>query len=494
MSGVCVSDGILCTTTDAEGRYSLASDKPFGYVFISSPSGYLPPLEGTRPQFFRYTSLKPSEDETLDFVLSEDKGQENHIMLCCTDFHMADLHSDREQFDLWADDVQGFVADNPGSKVYMLTAGDMSWDIYWKTRHYSIEDFARDMDSHLAGLPVFYGIGNHDHELEAAGERKSTFRYRKAIGPVYYSFNIGDVHYVVLDPVVSRNDGKGSRRYECRIQEDQMRWLEAELQNVDKSRQVVVVSHIPIANLEDSQRLLDCFRNFSRPVHFITGHFHSLKNEDRLTDPEHPYYDHMVGCVSGSLWMTGHYSPGINLCKDGTPGGYMVLYCAADSLRWQYKSTGRPLDYQFRLYDGNCVLLDPDTLIPNGSAANRELFSSLASSWMKPSSKNWLYLNVWNADGEWKVEMFEEGKALKVERASFSDPLHILSYPAKILSSAEDVVKPTQMTRKCSHFFRAKASRPDSVIEVVVTDRFGNVYRQSFQRPLHFDIEYYKTH
>lgn len=43
------------------------------------------------------------------------------------------------------------------------------------------------------------------------------------------------------------------------------------------------------------------------------------------------------------------------------------------------------------------------------------------------------------------------------------------------------------------HMFRAKASAPDTTLEIKVKDRFGNVYTESMKRPKPFTIDNYKV-
>lgn len=44
---------------------------------------------------------------------------------------------------------------------------------------------------------------------------------KAALGPTYYSFNLGRIHYIVLDDMVY----KGSNAYDTRIDDRQMEWL-----------------------------------------------------------------------------------------------------------------------------------------------------------------------------------------------------------------------------------------------------------------------------
>lgn len=49
------------------------------------------------------------------------------------------------------------------------------------------------MNSENMGLPVYYVIGNHDYVKGEYGEKL----YESIYGPVWYSFDVGNVHYVV---------------------------------------------------------------------------------------------------------------------------------------------------------------------------------------------------------------------------------------------------------------------------------------------------------
>lgn len=489
VKGVVVSDGFTTAVTGKNGKYYLESEKKLGYVFISVPSGYKVATEGSLPQFYQHTTAPADEWETIDFSLEEDPGQEEHTMICAGDLHLAAFHDDHRQYLEWVDDLNAFIAEKSDGHTYVMTLGDMTWDVYWRSNKYNVADFREDVKL-IQGAPVFPVIGNHDHELEAKGEKNASKKFRSFIGPTYYSFNIGNVHYVALDSVDSRNDGQGSRVYKCRVNPAQLSWLEQDLSYVDKSVQVVVASHIPLGTIEEHEKLLALFAKFEKPVHFVTAHIHSVKNSDHLADAV-PYYDHTVGCPAGSLWMTGWCSPGIEISKDGAPAGYTVFSISSDGLSWQYKSTGHPLDYQFRAYDGNMICLDPAVYVPEASQQNLDTYMSIAQEWVQPSDENYVYINVWNKDNDWKIQVFEDGQKLKVEKVAVHDPLHIISYPAKVLNSKEDPGKITQLTGRSNHFVRVRASRPDSALEIKVTDRFGKVYTGTMERPKVFSVDNY---
>lgn len=89
VANVVVSDGYLTTTTNTDGIYQLKSEKTWGYVFVSIPSGYEVSSKGVLPQF--YTTLK-SDAKTLeraDFTLAKVEGQDNFRMYIFGDMHLA---------------------------------------------------------------------------------------------------------------------------------------------------------------------------------------------------------------------------------------------------------------------------------------------------------------------------------------------------------------------------------------------------------------------
>ena len=74
------------------------------------------------------------------------------------------------------------------------------------------------------GIPFFQVIGNHDMNLDSRTDDYSARTFSDLFGPTYYSFNRGEVHYVVLDDVFFLGT---SKKYIGYISEKQFAWLEA---------------------------------------------------------------------------------------------------------------------------------------------------------------------------------------------------------------------------------------------------------------------------
>lgn len=66
--------------------------------------------------------------------------------------------------------------------------------------------------------------------------------YRRVIGPNYYSFNLGQFHFVVLDDIVYT----GVNTYNTYVEDVQLAWLERDLSYIDASTPIVVLTHAPL--------------------------------------------------------------------------------------------------------------------------------------------------------------------------------------------------------------------------------------------------------
>ena len=130
--------------------------------------------------------------------------------------------------------------------------------------------------------------------------------------------------------------------------------------------------------------------------------------------------------------------------------------------------SGLPAGVQFRAYDMNMVELDGAEVAPE-YAAGRE-------------KTNEVMVNVWGYGPGWSVEMFENGKALSVERQRARDPLFLLSCPIPYMAAGNKLIG-TVRPVYTMHLFTAKASAADTPVEIRVADRCGNVYSSVVKRP-----------
>jgi hypothetical protein len=296
------------------------------------------------------------------------------------------------------------------------------------------------------GIPCFQVVGNHDVDNEARTDDASVETFNGHFGPAYYSFNRGEVHYVVLDDVFWFG------RYMGYIDQMQLDWLESDLSFVGHGSPVVVFVHIPTFNRNHVRhgkkypdnavvvtnrallyRLLEPF-----DAYIICGHMHQ---SEYLKDGGAEI--HICGALCGA-WWTGP------VCEDGTPKGYAIYEVNGREITWRYKSLGMDIDHQMRLYPPGS-----DDVYPEHAIAN-----------------------IWSADQHWKVYWYEDGvKKGYMQRRVGMDPLAERLYRGNSLP----IKHPWAEAAITDHLFYAKPSPGAKKITVEATDRWGRTCRETLE-------------
>lgn len=490
LKGVVISDGVEVVSTDADGVYQMKSKKKYGYVFISIPSGYEVATEGVLPTNHVLLKAGASVAERVDFRVFEAGDQTNHTMLVFGDMHLAGgRNNDRQWLGEFCREVNDYLSGHQSDKVYAVTLGDMTWDYYWYDRQYQFTQYLDDVKQ-VGDLTIFHTIGNHDHDMMLPGDFKNAVQFTKEVAPDFYSFNIGKVHYVVLDNILStsKGGGKDDRKYNELVTDEELAWLAKDLSFVSKSTPVVVTMHATTSNLDTEANrtaLFGCLSGYDQ-VHFLTGHTHQVANRKSSN-----WYDHNCGAVCADWWDCVYKSDGkVHIGTDGAPGGYEIFNIAGSDFKWKFKGTGLDENVQFRSYDRNNIYLPVDKYMSGKADAQIAVFEAVAGSWMTANNANEVYINVWNYGPGWSIEVTENGKALTVSQAAsstFRDPLHILTYMPSCGKTKED----SFTTKSCSHMWMVTASSATSTLEIKVTDNFGNVYTETMSRPKAFNVDTY---
>lgn len=512
IKGVRVSDGVRTTITDQNGHYWLTSDKKHGYVFIIIPSGYEAlPTDGVRafPRFWSTLTADKNTVEQHDFDLAK-VDNDKHIMLVAADLHLANrdkVSADMSQFDTgFMAETRLFIEENKTIPVYTMILGDMTWDVYWYANSYTPIDYKRTI-SKYAGQ-VFHVMGNHDNDYYEAGDFAGEAKYKQALGPTYYSMNIGKVHYIVLDNVVSMNTGAmqgkgGARDMEARLTEEQLQWLRDDLAALgDKEAPIVVGFHCPshsnnnakfetkntfngssTSTKEDEMtKFIDCFKGFSN-VQFLSGHTHLNIN---VSVPNTSIKEQNIASVCETWWWAGKVS-GVNVCRDGSPGGYKVFNVDNENLTWYYKGIGLPRNKQFNTYDVSKVKEF------FASAEVAEMMDKLPKSFRKNDYEglddNSVLINVWDYSDGWKISIKENGKELPIERLFIKDPLHRLAYDyGRTAKNKKAPTNTTFFTKPTAHMFCVTPKSSTSTLEIVVTSSLGDEYTETMMRPKAYGI------
>lgn len=505
VANVVVSDGTEVTVTDDKGIYELKSAKKWGYVFISVPSGYEVAAEGVFPQF--YQTLKGAADvvEQKDFKLTKVDGQDRYKLFLLGDMHLANRTNDAAQFTQFTTDLNAYMAQHSGQKMYALTLGDMTWDLYWYKNNYALPQYRETINRQVKNLQIYHTMGNHDNDFMTASDYDAAVKYVDCIGPTFYSFNIGQVHYVVMDNIdCSAYDGTDSRNYVKKLSNEQLKWLAKDLAYVDKSTPLIVAMHAQIykptstgfafdhdsANTEALLAALDGYE-----VHFVTGHTHKVYNitPDDDVVKGRDIHEHNSGAICASWWWSGNLTPGVHVSIDGAPGGYAIWDIDGTDFAWLYKSTGWPEEYQFRSYDLNNVSFSMDDVPNIPSNVLIQLAYKKYINAYPENSDNEVLIKIWNWNSNWELSVVDErGKTLEYTPVWAYDPLHIAALSVPRFNNSGITSTPSFVTESATNFFKVKADDADVDLTITVKDEFGHTWTEEMQRPKAFSTDAYK--
>ena len=253
----------------------------------------------------------------------------------------------------------------------------------------------------LADTPQYYVPGNHDVDFDSPTNDNSFDTFKREWGAAYFSFDIGDVHFIVVNDVkypCTPEDNKDGRHPECDmpatnptfnavITEDQMQWLENDLAHVPMDKLIVLNMHISIysfINQNSAQDMVDnqvelietlgCERapdgafppeDCARPILAFSGHTHILEQirpgevfegwettlGPRRSAGPSPYPQIVTGAACGS-WWPGDFDSGVvpeSWQRNGGPRGYLVLEFDGNTYKDTFKATGMGAEKQMSI-------------------------------------------------------------------------------------------------------------------------------------------------
>lgn len=527
VQGAVITDSDEIAVTDRKGFYYLNSAKRSGIVSISIPSGCEVACIDGMPAFWQRLSPEAGLVERHDFSLTA-ADNSRHAVIALTDIHLANNWDDNRQFqDVFMPRLRQEVEKcrREGYRVYAVNMGDSSYDRYWYEYDYSIGSFPGTLKEAAFPVPMFCTMGNHDNDGATMQGVQVDFRaeaaYRDAMGPVRYSFNLGEVHYIMIDNVVYKNsEGRvdnydgivGKRDYDVYFTPETLSWLQKDLATVkDRIAPLVVAFHCPAIEYKsglstnpirsrlkkdgaDPDSLLNeftaLFKDFPS-VHFLTGHTHkNLLCRGSDDTSKYPYIanitDHNITAVCGCWWQTKAQG-GLSLSCDGGPSGFEVFHMDGKDMDWYFVSNDDGASEQFRVFDMNAVR--------DYYRQSREVQLMLRHYPERTDYRNvednLVLINVWAWENTWKIEVTENGKALDVKQKKMENPQYTLSYYLPKMSW-EDGLSKQRWAEKYGapapnpHIFCVHASSAESTLVVTVTDGFGRRYTRTVERPKAF--------
>ncbi len=443
IAGVVVSDGYQSVATDGYGYYSMKSDMgSTKFVYVSLPAYHEVPMIGGAPYIYRKVA-RYEKAVMADFVLSpKAEKSDNYTVVMVADPQMRPYGMDgsAEAYrDAVAPDIEQLRA-SLDEDCYVINLGDLVYNYM-----HAYDDYL-DITAQIKA-PTFNVIGNHDYDQTTLFDTSlGTMFFETYVGPDNYSFNLGKIHYIVLNDIVYDRPDTG-KRYRSGLEEKALHWLADDLKHVPESSTIVLCMHSQMFKKKTSHstrnlnydNYLALLKNY-RQVYSWAGHNHdnySYNYKGKGKEREN-IYSILVARATGALRLNKY------LGSDGTPQGYAVVNVDGEDMSWYYKSVGRSKDYQMRVYaplknDGRHVAA-----------------------------------NIWNyGDGWSKAEWWENGvKICDMEQYEGLDPDYEMIYSGVTNATTKKYCEPNISP----NMFRAIPTENASSGEVRVTDVFGNTY------------------
>ncbi|MDE5996163.1 MAG: PQQ-binding-like beta-propeller repeat protein, partial [Eubacterium sp.] len=247
IANVSVSDGRNVVKTDENGKFFLKGYRKTRFITVTAPAGYW--IENY------YISADKDKAEGYDFDLqkSDIAAGSAHSFL-----QISDTEISENGVGEWINYLKD-IAENK-KPAFLIHTGDICYEA-------GLKKHIEDMNTENMGVPVRYIIGNHDYVDGKYGEAL----FESLYGPVWYSFEVGNVHYVVTPFQTG-----GADRTSGYNKNDRWRWLENDLANTAPDMKVVIFNHnIPPNDdyvLSFDMKELDLKQH--NLIAWVFGHYH----------------------------------------------------------------------------------------------------------------------------------------------------------------------------------------------------------------------------
>lgn len=318
LEGVLVSDGREIVATAADGAFSFALSAESKTIFVTIPSGWW------TDQFYRQVEEAPLPGTSLEFALYPIPIPQEFTFVQVTDIHITPQA---------ASAVREFVVRANGLEpAFVASTGDLVFDVcYYTNLADTLEEVEGAFDLYreaMSGLaaPLFNAIGNHDCACALDPSLPEYYKgaYQKHFGPLWYSFNYGEWHFVVLD-------GNSPEPLPTNwLSEEELAWLARDLALQPKDRPILLFSHQPLFFCRNYEKLLEVVSGYNVKA-ALAGHEHATyTREAGITNI-------VTGALSGRWWGDdGVHWNGKN--PDGSPQGFRLCRIEGEEFSSEYLS------------------------------------------------------------------------------------------------------------------------------------------------------------
>ena len=429
LSGVIVTDGTNFTQTARNGKFTFDIEDDAAFVYIVTPSGYVADWSSGVPAFYQ-----KADKDYYEFSLTATQKTDTYNILAVGDPQPREEEHFEELADIPLNDLASTASSLEGVTVG-VALGDICYDRLHLQKRWK-EEIPR------TGIPFYPAVGNHDHDMNSRDPQDEDCinAYRENLGPENYAFCLAGDFVLVLDDIIYR---KGKHYIEG-YTEDVLDWVRGLMAYVPAEADIYVAQHSPLNGRNNRKMIvghevmLDLLKGHD--VSFLSGHNHINGNFEYAERVR----EHNIAAICGTWWDAYH-------CTDGTPRGYKVFTKKDGHLSWYYKSISRDRDFQFEVFrPGECRINSESVVV-----------------------------NVWDYDPCWRVEWYEDGEYMGIMTQVYEySPLHAAELEATYKPRGR---KPSdyKRTRAAHHFFAERPSGKTRTFTVKVTDRFGNVFKET---------------
>lgn len=215
LANVSVTNGRDVVKTDGNGRYVLDGWLKERFVTITIPSGYW------TEKYYVDTKKKDVNNKEINFYLDKKEIDESeHTFLQVSDSEIGESGVGE-----WIDHTKAVVDEL--KPAFLIHTGDICYED-------GLKQHIKGMNTENMGVPVRYVIGNHDYVKYGSYSEQL---FEDTYGPVCYSFDVGDIHYIVT-PFMTGAD------YMPRYMPNNVwKWVANDIANMDKSKKIVMFNH-----------------------------------------------------------------------------------------------------------------------------------------------------------------------------------------------------------------------------------------------------------
>lgn len=534
IEGVVVSDGTQCVRTLLTGEFFMTSNlSKVKYVQISTPSGYVPEVSGGIPRFYKTkASISPvggiydfgdyvitpvsNPDHVTIMITADPQPRKNNWTLDKIAYKALEVCQDLYQ------ELYDVYHSTSGRHVFGICLGDIV--------HEDMTLYAQYVSAlGTLAYPTYNIIGNHDNNPNGADDDAGAADFESYFGPRNYSFNMGGVHFVMLDNLImKKNDDGDLKAFDQGLTDEIWDWLQADMAMIPTSTKIMVCAHSPMFKQQSGSERTNSAKHgghtssvdgpafgygdlfdLYNEVHAWAGHTHSGFNFIYSSSHRHKNVQvHTLARSTGELWTNEYLA-------NGTPRGFTVVEIDNGEITWKfhpmtrqrstfqgvttgYCSAGAPAyDYRAWNYSGSgssrvAVMKDGSgaltedyqmNVYPRGSYGDNYVYANIFlwdEKWGTPT---------WTPDGGTPVEMtriYSAGKALIPDTDKIYDKgdtefrAWYKAHADKSGGSLKGLDGYTTVAKESdgliTSLFRVPADATPSSGIVSVTDRFGNEY------------------